>query len=115
LVSGRPAGTRPGGTVGSQGSASVVAVTPARSRKVRRILRFEARAQRLLARYERALAQATRAMGQARALLDDASLLEGSLTGTQLGELRRGRAGMASTQAAASATPPDRPTTLTPT
>jgi len=48
LVSGRPAGTRPGGTVGSQGSASVVAVTPARSRKVRRILRFEARAQRLL-------------------------------------------------------------------
>ena len=66
--------------------------TPARSRKVRKIFRLEARAQRLLARYERALAKATGAMAQARALLDDAHGLEHGLTATQLGELRRARA-----------------------
>jgi hypothetical protein len=92
-----------------------VAGTPVRSRKVRKILRLEARARGLLARYERALAQATRAMGQARALLDDASGLEYSLTGTQLGELRRGRAETAGAAAALGATPPDRPVTTTPT
>ena len=66
--------------------------TPARSRKVRKILRLEARARRLLARYETALAKATGAMARARALLDDAHGLEYSLNGTQLGELRRARA-----------------------
>jgi len=57
-----------------------------------RILRLEARARRLLTRYEHAIATATRAMGQARALFDEADGLEYALTGTQLGELRRGRA-----------------------
>ena len=66
--------------------------TPARSRKVRKILRLEARAQHLLARYETALAKATGAMAKARALLDDAQCLEYALNGTQLGELRRARA-----------------------
>jgi hypothetical protein len=65
--------------------------TPVRSRKVQKILRLEARARRLLTRYERALSRATRAKAQAHALLDQASLLEFSLTGTQLGELRRAR------------------------
>jgi hypothetical protein len=90
-----------------------VAGAPVRSRKVRKILRLEARARRLLARYERALAKATRAMGQARALLDDASGLEYSLTGTQLGELRRGRAETAGAETAPGSTPPDRAFTTT--
>jgi hypothetical protein len=68
-----------------------MAATPVRSRKVRKILRFEARARRLLTRYERALDKSTRAKGQAHALLDAASCLERALTGTQLGELRRAR------------------------
>lgn len=66
-------------------------VTPVRSRKVRKILRLEARARRLLTRYERALDKATRAKGQAHALLDAANRFELTLTGTQLGELRRAR------------------------
>ncbi len=78
-----------------------------RSRKVRKILRLEARARRLLTRYERALAKATRAMGQARALLDDAHGLEYSLTGTQLGELRRGRAETLGIETAPRSTSPD--------
>jgi len=65
--------------------------SPARSRKVRTIVHLEARARRLLTRYERLLSRATRAKAQAHALLDQASLLEFSLTGTQLGELRRVR------------------------
>jgi hypothetical protein len=68
-----------------------MAATPVRSRKVRKILRLEARARRLLTRYERALDKATRAKGQAHTLLDGASRLELALTGTQLGELRRAR------------------------
>jgi hypothetical protein len=92
-----------------------VAGAPARSRKVRKILRLEARARRLLTRYERALAEATRTMGQARALLDDASLLEGSLTGPQLAELHRGRAEAAGVGNAPGATTADRPLTTTPT
>jgi hypothetical protein len=79
-------------TAGAASAAGASTSTPARSRKVRKILRLEARAQRLLAQYERALAKATGAMAKARALLDDAHGLEYSLTGTQLGELRRGRA-----------------------
>ena len=69
-----------------------MAAAPVRSRKVRKILRLEARARRLLTRYEHAIAEAPRAMGQARALFDEADGLEYALTGTQLGELRRGRA-----------------------
>ena len=68
-----------------------MAATPVRSRKVRKILRSEARARRLLTRYERALDRATRAKGQAHMLLEEASRLELTLTGTQLGELRRAR------------------------
>ncbi|MBI4522140.1 MAG: hypothetical protein HY701_14990 [Gemmatimonadetes bacterium] len=94
-------------------SAGAMAGAPARSRKVRKILRFEARAHRLLARYERALARATHAMAQARALLDNASLLESSLTGTQLGELRRGRPDAAGVGTAPVATPLDRTFTTT--
>ena len=92
-----------------------MAGAPARSRKVRKILRFEARARRLLTRYEQALARATRAMAQARALLDNASVLESSLTGTQLGELRRGRPDAAGVGNAPVSTPLDRTFTPTPT
>lgn len=90
-----------------------MAGAPARSRTVRKILRFEARARRLLTRYERALARATRAMAQARALLDNASVLESSLTGTQLGELRRGRPDAAGVGNAPVSTPPDQTFTTT--
>jgi len=89
-----------------------VAATPARSRKVRTILRLEARARRLLRRYERALATATHAMGQARALLDDADGLAGSLTGTERRTLHRGRADTVRVETAAPPSPPvDRPST----
>jgi hypothetical protein len=81
--------------------------TPARSRKVRKILRLEARAQRLLARYETALAKATGAMAKARALLDDAHGLECSLTGTQLGQLRRARAEVLTRASSPPSTSPD--------
>jgi len=71
------------------------------------------RARRLLTRYERALARATRAMAQARALLDDAAVLESSLTGTQLGELRRGRPDAAGVGNAPVSTPLNRTFTTT--
>ena len=76
-----------------------MAATPVRSRKVRKILRLEARARRLLTRYERALSRATRAKVQAHAMLDDASTLEFTLTGSQLGELRRIRGEVAGVEA----------------
>jgi len=69
-----------------------LASAPAPSRKVRTILRLEARARRLLARYERALAAATRAKGQAHVLLDEADTLERALTGDQLRDLHHARA-----------------------
>jgi hypothetical protein len=72
-----------------------LASAPAPSRKVRTILRFEARARRLLARYERALAAATRAKGQAHVLLDEADTLERALSGDQLHELHHARAQVA--------------------
>jgi len=81
-----------------------MADSPARSRKVKKIVRLEARARRLLTRYERALSRATRAKTQAHALLDQASLLEFTLTGTQLGELRRMRG-----ESQPHATPPPTP------
>ena len=78
--------------------------TPVRSRKVKKIVRLEARGRRLLTRYERALSRATRAKAQAHAVLDEASLLEFTLTGTQLGELRRARG-----ESPPHATPPTTP------
>ena len=88
-----------------------MAATPVRSRKVRKILRLEARARRLLTRYERALDKAIRAKGQAHALLDGVSRLELALTGTQLGELRRAR-GEAAREPARPAQP-EHPSTTT--
>ena len=83
-----------------------MADSPARSRKVKKIVRLEGRARRLLTRYERALSRATRAKAQAHALLDQASLLEFTLTGTQLGELRRSRGEVARVEASSDSTPP---------
>jgi hypothetical protein len=83
--------------------------TPARSRKVRKILRLEARARRLLTRYERALDRATRAKAQAHAALDEATILEYALTGTQLGELRRMRGQAARVEPAPPSSPPPTP------
>jgi hypothetical protein len=88
-----------------------MAATPVRSRKVKRILRLEARARRLLTRYERALDKATRAKRQAHALLDAASRFELTLTGTQLGELRCAR-GEAAREPARPAQP-EHPSTTT--
>ena len=68
-----------------------MATATERSRKLRKILRLEARARRLLARHEDAFLRATRAKAQAYGLLNQAQLLEYELTGTQLGELRRAR------------------------
>ena len=62
-----------------------------RSRHVRRIVRLEARAQRLLTRYERALAVATRAKSQAHALLDAAHVIECSLSSGLRSDLYRAR------------------------
>jgi hypothetical protein len=94
-------------------AASASTSTPARSRKVRKILRLEARARRLLARYEAALATATGAMAQARALLNDAHDLEYALSGTQLGELRRARAETRGRKTDRAAASPDPSTTTT--
>ncbi len=88
-----------------------MAATPVRSRKVRKILRLEARARRLLTRYERALDKATRAKGQAHALLDAANRFELTLIGTQFGELRRAR-GEAAREPARPAQP-EHPSTTT--
>jgi hypothetical protein len=83
-----------------------MAATPARSRNVQQILRLEARARRLLTRYERALGRATRAKAQAHVVLDDASSLELSLTGTELSELRRARGDVPRVQPSPHSTPP---------
>jgi len=97
----------------SRGSIDTAADAPARPRKVGKILQLEARARRHLARYERALATTARAMSQARALLDDAQILESSLTATQLAELRRGRAEALAAAATPGSTPADTPSTTT--
>ena len=96
---------------GAPGSPDAVAATRVRSRKVRKILRLEARARRLLTRYQRARDTATRLMGQARALLDDADGLDHSLTETELGELYRGRADTVRVETAPPSTPVDQPST----
>jgi hypothetical protein len=67
------------------------AAIPVRSRKVRKILKLEARAARLLARHERALACAAPLLTRADALRAQARAAELALTGTELGELRRAR------------------------
>lgn len=67
------------------------AAIPIRSRKVRKILKLEARAARLLARHERALACAAPLLARADALRRQARAAELALTGTELGELRRAR------------------------
>jgi len=90
-----------------------MATTPVRSRKVRRILRLEVRARRLLTRYERALDKATRAKGQAHALLDAANRFEFALTGTQLGELRRARAEAAGEPGRPGSSQPEHPSPTT--
>src|SRR5262245_63028155 len=61
------------------------------SRQVRRIVRLEDRANRLLIRWDRARRRALRAKAQAHALLDEAISLEHALTDAQLAELRRVR------------------------
>ena len=88
--------------------------TPLRSRKVRTILRLEARARRLLTRYERALRKATRAKQQAHVVLDEAHGIEHALTGTQLGELRRARGDVAREAVPPGSARPDDPSTTTP-
>lgn len=74
-------------------AAALDAQAPAatRSRLVRRIVRVEARAQRLLTRYERTLAAATRAKSQAHVLLDEAHAIECSLSSAMRSELYRAR------------------------
>jgi hypothetical protein len=67
------------------------AVAPIRSRKVRKVLKLEARAERWRARYERTLACATPLLERAEALRREIRATELSLTGTELGELRRAR------------------------
>ena len=62
-----------------------------RSRKVRKILRLEARAARYQARYDLGLARVAPAGERAAALRRAARELEMRLTGSQLGELRRAR------------------------
>ena len=62
-----------------------------RSRKVRRILRLEAQAARLGRQQARTQARAELYQRRLTACLAEARALEASLTGTQLGELRRAR------------------------
>ena len=64
---------------------------PIRSRKVRKVLKLEMRAARLLARHERAVACAAPLLTRAQALRREARATELALTGTELGELRRAR------------------------
>ena len=74
------------------GREEEVAMDASRSRKVRRILRLDAHARRVQARLERARARVTCLQRRVTAYLTEARLLEASLTGGQLGELRRARA-----------------------
>ncbi len=66
-------------------------MTEITSRNVRKILKLETRAQNLLARYERHHARIEPWKLRAGALLTEARVLELTLTGGQLGELRRAR------------------------
>ena len=64
---------------------------PIRSRKVRRVLRLEAQAARLAMRQARTQARAEVYRRRLEACLHEARVIEGGLTGSQLGELRRAR------------------------
>ena len=87
-----PAPARPGCIrPGSRGSASAMATLAMASRQVRRIVRLEERANRLLVRWDRARRRAVRAKAQAHALLDEIIGIEHALTDAQLAELRRAR------------------------
>jgi hypothetical protein len=70
-----------------------VDVPALRSRKVRRILRLEAQAGRMEARQAKARARAELLRRRSDALRTEARAIEGSLTGSQLGELGRARSG----------------------
>ena len=61
--------------------------------KVRRILRLEAQAGRMEARQAKARARAELLRRRSDALRTEARAIEGSLTGSQLGELRSVRSG----------------------
>jgi hypothetical protein len=67
--------------------------TTIRSRKVRRILRLEAQADRQATREARAATRATLLQRRVDALRTEARALEASLTGGQLAELARARVG----------------------
>jgi len=72
--------------------APVISPAPEiRSRKVRRILRLEARAQKLLARYDKHHARIEPWKRKGEAFLEEARAIELTLTGGQIGELRRSR------------------------
>jgi len=62
-----------------------------KSRKVRRILKLEARAQKLQARYDKAMEKLEPLRRRLEELQKEARAIEGDLTGGQLGELRRAR------------------------
>ena len=65
--------------------------TGIRSRKVRKLIKVEARAARLRARYEATLACAAPLLRRAETLRREARAMELTLTGTEFGELRRFR------------------------
>lgn len=67
--------------------------TPIRSRKVRRVLKLESRAARLLDRHDRALACARELLRRGMELKQAAQAAELTMTGTEIEELRRVRAG----------------------
>jgi len=68
-------------------------VSALRSRKVRRILRLEAQATRVEARQAKAQSRAELLRRRTEALRTEARAIEGSLTGSQLGDLHRARSG----------------------
>jgi hypothetical protein len=85
----------PGDAPGIMGRVQTgrVDVPALRSRKVRRILRLEAQAGRMEARQAKARARAELLRRRSDALRTEARAIEGSLTGSQFGELRRVRSG----------------------
>jgi hypothetical protein len=65
--------------------------TGVRSRKVRKLIKVEVRAARMRTRYERTLACAAPLLRRAETLWREARAMELTLTGTEIGELRRFR------------------------
>ena len=62
-----------------------------KSRKVRRILKLEARVEKLRARCDKAMEKLEPLRRRLETLQKEARAIEGDLTGSQLGELRRAR------------------------